>query len=1028
MNNGNGKRVIIGMGTCGLASGANSVLARVKEELGSIEGEVEILRTGCIGMCYQEVLMDVHIPDRARVTYHKVQPDMVPRIIREHLVDGKPVLEYAIGQIGGNGDRPFEGIPLYSEIDFFKKQHRLVLRRCGFIDPDLIDDYLAHDGYKALKKALNQMRPETVREVVKSSGLRGRGGGGFPTGLKWEFCAKAAGQPKYLICNADEGDPGAFMDRSVLEGDPHAVIEGMTIAAFAIGARYGYIYCRAEYPLAIERLVTAIAQARERGFIGENILGTDFSFTLSIKKGAGAFVCGEETALMASIQGDRGMPRPRPPFPANRGLWDKPSNINNVETFACVPPIILNGADAYSSIGTEGTKGTKVFALTGKIRHTGLIEVPAGTRLKEIIYDIGGGIVGGGRFKAAQLGGPSGGCLPAGIVETPIDYDSLIQAGAMMGSGGIVIMDERSCMVDVARFFLNFTTSESCGKCVPCRLGTRTMLDILTRITDGEGTMEDLDNLEDLGHQIKSLSLCGLGQTAPNPVLSTLRYFREEYVAHIVEKHCPAVICRNIISTPCQHNCPTETDVPAYVALIALGRFSEALDVIRMTNPLPAVCGRVCHHPCEVVCRRADLDEPVSICSLKRVAADNAAKEAITGKYVVKTRKISGKGKMVGIIGAGPAGLTAASFLAMKDFTPVIFEAQRIAGGMLTLGVPEYRLPRDVLNHEIGLIESMGVKIHYNTPIGNGLSFDQVRREHAAVFIATGAHVDQELGIPGEDAEGVIKSLEFLRKINLGEDVHLGKRAAVVGGGNAAIDAARVARRQGAHVAILYRRTQKEMPADAMEVHEALREDVDLQTLVAPARVQTRGGRISGLICTRMELGEPDSSGRQRPIPIPDSEFEIPLDNLIVAIGGRSDLSFLGTGNGLETTDWNTIQAHPFSQMTNLEGVFAGGDVVTGPWMVIGAIAAGKRAAAHMELFLNGEDVAPLYDIMRPDIDPVEAVKLTDDDMLLVRPEMPTLDAHRRLDSSVEVDLGFSVEMAMKEARRCLRCDLDEKN
>jgi len=1026
MANVSDKLIVIGMGTCGLASGARGVLTEVEQQMDKLSIDVPILRTGCIGMCYQEVLVDVSLPGRSRVTYAKVEPEMISKIIKNHVVDGKPVTDYAIGQITTNGEKIYKGIPTYEEMDFFKKQTRIVLRRCGFIDPDRIEDYLDTDGYQAAEKALTTMSPTIVREVVKRSGLRGRGGGGFPTGLKWEFCANAAGDPKYLICNADEGDPGAFMDRSVLEGDPHAVIEGMVIAAFAIGAKYGYIYCRAEYPLAIERLGTAIAQAEERNYLGENIFGTDFSFHLRIKEGAGAFVCGEETALMASIEGRRGMPRSRPPFPAHKGLYDQPSNINNVETFACVPPIIRDGAEKYAGVGTEGTKGTKVFALTGKINHTGLIEVPAGTQLKEIIYDIGGGIVGGGKFKAAQLGGPSGGCLPAEIVETPIDYDSLIQAGAMMGSGGVVIMDERTCMVDVARFFLAFTTAESCGKCVPCRMGTRTMLGILDRITSGHGTMEDLKNLEELGAEIKNTSLCGLGQTAANPVLSTIRYFRHEYESHIIDKRCPAVVCKEIISSPCQHVCPIETDVPAYITLIGEGKFSEALELIRYTNPLPAVCGRVCHHPCESKCRRADLDEAISIRTLKRVASDFAAQEEASGKYTTKVQKITGKGKKVAVIGGGPAGLTAAHYLALSDYSPVIFEAQRVAGGMLTLGIPEYRLPRDTLQHEITAIEKMGVELHLKTPVGNGLTFDKIRQDHEAVFVATGAHVDLKMGIPGEDSKGVYESLTFLRQINLGEKVSLGKKVAVVGGGNTAIDATRVALRMGAEVTILYRRTRKEMPADDMEIEEALNEGAILEYLVAPVKVLTSGGKLTGVECIRMELGEPDSSGRRRPEPVEDSEFEIELDNLIVAVSGKPDLGFLGEDHGLSISKWNTLDVHPYTQMTNLEGVFAGGDVVTGPWMVIDAIGAGKRAAAHMELFLNGEEVVPQYAVTIPNMEAVEALELTDEDMHLTRPDMPTMEVEKRLRDFAEVELGYTKEMAKKEARRCLRCDTED--
>jgi len=440
-------------------------------------------------------------------------------------------------------NKTYESVPLYNDLSFFKKQQRLVLANCGFMDPEVIEEYIIRGGYEALAIALTKMSPADVVEEVKKSGLRGRGGGGFPTGMKWSFAAKSPGPKKYVVCNADEGDPGAFMDRSVLEGDPHKLIEGMAICGYAIGADEGYIYCRAEYPLAIKRLKLAIKQAEDMGFLGDNLFGTNFSFHLKIKEGAGAFVCGEETALMASIEGKRGMPRPRPPFPAISGLWGKPTNINNVETFANVPTIITKGADWYASIGTEKSKGTKVFALTGKVNNTGLVEVPMGITMKEVIFEVGGGIPNGKKFKGAQIGGPSGGCIPESLIDLPIDYDSLIQAGAMMGSGGLVVMDEDTCMVDLARFFLTFTQAESCGKCTPCREGTKRMLEILNRITEGNGKAGDIELLEDLASNIKSTALCGLGQTAPNPVLSTLRYFRHEYEAHINEKRCPAGAC-----------------------------------------------------------------------------------------------------------------------------------------------------------------------------------------------------------------------------------------------------------------------------------------------------------------------------------------------------------------------------------------------------------------------------------------------------------------------------------------------------
>jgi NADH:ubiquinone oxidoreductase subunit F (NADH-binding)/(2Fe-2S) ferredoxin len=524
-----------------------------------LDREVMLVETGCHGMCEMGPIVVIY-PEGA--FYCRVAPEDVPEIVEEHLYKGRLVerLLYTV---------PSEmmKVPHYKDIPFYSKQQRVVLRNCGYINPEHIEEYIVRDGYQALAKALLEMTPEKTLEEVKKSGLRGRGGAGFPTGLKWEFARKAAGDKKYIICNADEGDPGAFMDRSVLEGDPHTLIEGMLIGAYAIGADEGYIYCRAEYPLAIKRLKNAIAQAEEFGLIGDNIMGTDFSFHLHIKEGAGAFVCGEETALMASIEGKRGMPTPRPPFPAQAGLWGKPTNINNVETWANVPQIILNGSDWFSAIGTERSKGTKVFALTGKVKNTGLIEVPMGITIREVVFELGGGILNDKGFKAVQIGGPSGGCLTEEHLDLPVDYESLTAAGAIMGSGGLVVMDEDTCMVDVAKFFLEFTQRESCGKCVPCREGTKQMLLLLEKITKGEGTMEDLETLEELAHMVQRMSLCGLGQTAPNPVLTTLRYFRDEYEAHIRDKKCPAKVCPDLITYTidpeacrkcglCARNCP----------------------------------------------------------------------------------------------------------------------------------------------------------------------------------------------------------------------------------------------------------------------------------------------------------------------------------------------------------------------------------------------------------------------------------------------------------------------------------------
>ncbi len=535
-------RIIVGLGTCGIAAGAKEVLQAVRQEVESRRLDVEIAQTGCIGMCQNEPLLDVELPGGPRVTYGNVTAQDVPRIIASHVLGGTVVQELALAYIP-SGEERLEGIPSYDQLNFFQKQHRLALANCGRVDPESIDEYIAAGGYTACVKALTEMTPEEVIAEVKRAGLRGRGGAGFPTGLKWELTRQTPSDKRYIICNADEGDPGAFMDRSLLEGDPHRVIEGMIIGAYAIGADEGYIYVRAEYPLAIKRLQLALQQARERGFLGQDIFGSGFSFNLMIKKGAGAFVCGEETSLMASIEGKRGMPRPKPPFPSQAGLWGKPTNINNVETFANVAEIIRRGADSFSSIGTEGSPGTKVFALTGKIANTGLVEVPMGISLREVIYDVGGGLPAGGQLKAVQIGGPSGGCIPADLLDLPIDYESLRAAGAMMGSGGMVVMDQTTCMVDVARFFLRFTQNESCGKCTPCREGTKRMLEILDRICSGQGRPGDIELLEELGHHIRDTSLCQLGGSAPNPVLSTLQYFRSEYEAHINEKRCPANVC-----------------------------------------------------------------------------------------------------------------------------------------------------------------------------------------------------------------------------------------------------------------------------------------------------------------------------------------------------------------------------------------------------------------------------------------------------------------------------------------------------
>ena len=541
-------QVLVCGGTGCALEGAMDIANSIKNELKAhrIENEIEVIRTGCLGLCDLGPIVIIY-PEGT--FYHKVNIKNIPEIVEEHLVNGRIAEKYAYYKTLDD-----YSIRSLKNVEFFKKQVRIALKNCGIIDPENIDEYIAADGYKALEKVLTQLTPQQVIEIIKKSGLRGRGGGGFPTGLKWELAAKEVSDQKYIICNADEGDPGAFMDRSILEGDPHSVLEAMCIGGYAIGADTGIIYVRAEYPLAVDRLKVAIGQAREYGLLGNNILGLGFNFDIQIRLGAGAFVCGEETALIHSIEGKRGTPAPKPPYPSESGLWDKPTVINNVETYANIPQIILNGAEWFSCIGTEKSKGTKVFALGGKITNTGLIEVPMGITLKEIIYDIGGGIPNGKKFKAVQTGGPSGGCITADNLDVRIDYDNLVGLGSMMGSGGMIVLDEDNCMVDVARYYLDFIKDESCGKCTPCRVGTKRMLEILDKITAGIGTMEDLERLEKLAKQIKAASLCGLGQTAPNPVLSTLKYFRDEYIAHVVDKKCPAGACTALVQYSINHD------------------------------------------------------------------------------------------------------------------------------------------------------------------------------------------------------------------------------------------------------------------------------------------------------------------------------------------------------------------------------------------------------------------------------------------------------------------------------------------
>ena len=915
--------LVCGGGGC-QSSGCQTIRERLMDSIKErgLEAEIKVVVTGCMGPCSLGPMMIVY-PEA--ILYCRLQPENVDVIVEKHLYQGIPVEDYFYRD-------PYTDEPIgrIQDIPFFTRQRKIALRNVGLIDPLSIEEYIAFDGYFALAKAVTLHTPEDVIRIVKESGLRGRGGAGFPTGLKWEFTSKAKEKPKYVVCNADEGDPGAFMDRSIIEGDPHSLIEGMALAGYAIGANQGYVYVRAEYPMAVEHLQKAIEQARNYGLLGSDIFGSGFNFDLEIRVGAGAFVCGEETALLASVEGRRGEPRPKPPYPAQAGLWNKPTVINNVETYANLPSIILEGSEWFRSIGNEKSPGTKVFALAGQVVNTGLVEVPMGTPLGDIIFDIGGGIIGKRDFKAAQTGGPSGGCIPASGLNVPVDYESLREWGTIMGSGGLIVMDENTCMVDLAKFFLDFCQDESCGKCIPCRMGTKRMLEMLQRVSEGKGRPEDIDTLLELGEDIMNTALCGLGQTAPNPVLNTIRYFRDEYEEHINSKYCRASVCASLFTAPCQNACPADVDVPQYIEYIQRGMYMDAVRSIREKNPFPSVCGRLCTHPCEERCRRDQLGESMAIRSLKRFAADYELKNAEAFYFDAELKKLPRKGKKVAVIGGGPAGLTAAYYLAIWGYDVTVFEASDKLGGMLNYAVPPYRLPNDVLQKEIDIILNSGVNVITGMKAGRDISWDAIRRNFDAVFLGIGAQQPVKLGIKGEDAKGVITALEFLRRINEGERPDIGEKVVVIGGGSTAFDAARSAVRLGAReVAILYRRSKWDMPALPEEKVHAAEEGVRIYDYIAPLEIiADEQGRMEGVWCIRMAKGEFDNTARRKPVPIEGSEFKMEADTLLIAIGAQGEVEGF---EGIDFTRWKTFRVNPDTLETSIKGVFAGATAYAGP-------------------------------------------------------------------------------------------------
>jgi NADH-quinone oxidoreductase subunit F len=1022
-----GLYVTVGMGTCGLAAGAGESLAAIEAELARRNLSAVIGRVGCVGMCAYEPMVELQSPTRGRYNYGQAVAENIPEIfaayfedvpLRDAVIVGEVIP--AAAEVSGRAlqSLSFVDPESHTRIPFHGKQLRVVLSNCGLIDPESIDDYLALDGYVALEKVLRSMTPEEVIEEMIRSGLRGRGGGGFSTGQKWRLARQTPRWPKYVICNADEGDPGAFMDRSTLEGDPHSLVEGMIIAGYAIGAQTGYIYCRAEYPLAIRRLELALAQARELGLLGENILGSGFTVDILVKEGAGAFVCGEETALMNSIQGERGQPWPRPPYPAVSGLWGQPTNVNNVKSYAYAPRILRLGADWFRGLGTEGSPGTAVFALSGMVNRTGLIEVPMGVTLGEIIYDIGGGIPAGRKFKAVQTGGPLGGCLPEAYLDTPVDFDSLRAAGAVMGSGGMIVADETTCMVEFARYFMQFVCDESCGKCPPCRIGSTRMLEILDRIASGQGELEDLDRIRELAEGMQKGSLCALGQLAPSPVLSALRHFEDEFLAHIKEARCPAASCQMLVRSRCVSACPAGVDVPAYLSLIAQGRYAEALSVHRDANPFALVCGRVCPAFCEKRCRRGDIDEPIAIRQAKRFMADQLFDVPWLPPKMAPQKNIK-----VAVVGAGPCGLTAALRLVQRGYEVTVFERMPLPGGMMTYGIPAYRLPREALFAEIEHIWRAGVKFRGNAELGTDFTVKTLKAEgYQAIVLALGAHRSRSLGVHGEDKEGVYHAVQMLRDIASGQPPNLGgRRVIVVGGGDTAMDAARSSWRLGAsEVHVIYRRERAEMPATPEEIAAAEEEGVQFHFLVNPTAV-LGGDHVAGLRLQRQRLGEYDSSGRRKPVPIPGTEFNVLCDLLIPAIGQITWVEDESLGMHRKAT-FDVGKAFEM----NVPGVFAAGDAVRGPGTVVQSVGHGNLVAKAVDAYLTTGQLSEVY--VKPLRHDIPQLFNLDDYAHAHRP-IPSMlspeERQARIQRFDEVEILLDESVVQEECKRCLRCDLE---
>jgi NADH-quinone oxidoreductase subunit F len=1035
--------VSVGLGTCGIGNGAEELRQALAAAASAKGADVLVRRVGCFGFCAAEPLAMAYRPGRPVLLFTDAKASRAARLI-DGLADDEAfdkLAKTATAKIEawdfrtsalefGSG---FPFLPLWNELPFFKGQEKIVLRDAGLIDPESIEEYLGAGGYSGLIKALTSMKPEMVVEELKKSKLRGRGGAGFPTYKKWEIMRAQGPGPKVIACNADEGDPGAYMNRNEIESDPHMLLEGMIIGAYAMGAAEGFVYVRAEYPLAIERLRKAIDQARAAGLLGMRILDTDFSFDIEMATGAGAFVCGEETALIASAEGKAGRPLPRPPYPAQRGYKGMPTNINNVETWCNVPVIVARGGDWFATYGTAMSAGTKVFSLVGKVRNTGLVELPLGTPLENVLYGMGEAAGPNKRIKAVQSGGPSGGCIPANLFKTKIDYEELAKLGAIMGSGGMVAMDQDNCMVDVARYFVGFTAGESCGKCTPCREGLTQMLRILESVSRGEAKESDLDLLAELAETVKDDGLCALGQGAGNPVLTTLKYFRGEYERHIREKRCEAGVCDSLYLALCENSCPMHMNIPGYLQLLKENRIEEAFELTLRENPLPGTVGRICHFHCRMRCRRDQLDEPVSQGEIHRYLADTMYKmgrERAVYNKLIKER-LPATGKKVSIVGSGPAGLTAAFYLSRLGHEVTVYDEKEEAGGIPRWGIPAYRLPKEVLRKEIGLIRKLGVRFVFNTRIGRDMSWARLGEMSDAVLVCVGALKDMSLGIQGEDLKGVVPGYHLLERVNAGKKAEVGSEIVVVGGGNSAIDVARSALRTGARVTVVYRRARADMPANVDELEGALEEGVTLVCMSQPLKaIAGESGQVRALEVMRMKAGSVDASGRPSPVPTGES-YEIPCDTLVIAVGERVDAAGLEAVGATLAKD-GRVTVDPFSFATANAKFYSAGDAVMGPATAAGAMGQAKAAAAAIDAALMPAEGAAVADktatarfqsLFRR-FEYAMEIPLTPAKAKMNRARF--LPPEERRGNFVEISQGFTGEQARFEAERCLRCDVRE--